>query len=365
MILRHVYIILALTSCAFAQNDSIGLTSSTPAPVHLSLSLRYEVDAALNRSLDWLAAEQKANGSWSSPKTPALTGLALWAFTRSEHPDAPKIIENALTHILSCRQKDGGFYVSNDANGGGSLASYNTAICMTALYAADRDELTPHLLRARDYVARAQHYGADAYRGGFGYDTPSGRAYTTLLSAFHTAQAMHATSGTETNRPAGKRVDINWTDVVESIEQPRLETQTNTQNIATNTITLRRYGSMTYAGLLAMIYANISPEDVRVRSALDWCMKHWSLDENPGMGKDGLYFFYNVLARALDAADVDYIRLENGTDLDWREALANKLLSLQKIDSRGRGYWQNTDTRYWENDPVLATVYSILALQLL
>ena len=52
---------------------------------------------------------------------------------------------------------------------------------------------------------------------------------------------------------------------------------------------------MTYAGLLAMIYANVSPQDVRVRSALDWAMRQWSLEENPGMGQEGLYFFCQFL----------------------------------------------------------------------
>ena len=76
-----------------------------------------------------------------------------------------------------------------------------------------------------------------------------------------------------------------------------------------------------------------------------------------------LYFFYNVLARALDAADVDYIRLSDGSDLNWREDLAQKLLSLQHTDTRGNGYWQNEGARFWENDPVLSTAYCLLALQ--
>lgn len=61
-------------------------------------------------------------------------------------------------------------------------------------------------------------------------------------------------------------------------------------------VTLRSYGSMTYAGLLALIYAQVDETDVRVQAAKDWAERHWSLD-NPGMGQEGLYYFFNVLTK--------------------------------------------------------------------
>jgi squalene-hopene/tetraprenyl-beta-curcumene cyclase len=38
-----------------------------------------------------------------------------------------------------------------------------------------------------------------------------------------------------------------------------------------------------------------------------------------------------------------------------------KLVSLQKFD----GYWMNDNGRWWENDPVLCTTYSLLALEII
>ena len=38
-----------------------------------------------------------------------------------------------------------------------------------------------------------------------------------------------------------------------------------------------------------------------------------------------------------------------------------KLVSLQKFE----GFWQNENNRWWENDPVLVTSYSLLALEIL
>lgn len=354
--------VLMCSSVLHAEDTGIGFTASAAPASVLPVSLRHEVDAAIERSLDWLAAQQHEDGSWSSPETPALTGLALWAFARSGHPDVAHVTSNAVRFLLSCRQSDGGIYVRKESGTVGGLETYNTAICMTALFAADRKELTPVLLKARDFMARSQHHGSDRYFDGFAYNTQSGQRYASLLTAIHSAKAMHATSGIESERPGAQHADIDWADTVEFLTSTNSAGQTNAPP---GEAAFRTYGSMTYAGLLAMIYANVSPQDVRVRSALDWAMRHWSLEENPGMGQEGLYFFYNVLTRALDAAGVETITLQDGSVLSWREALANKLVSLQRTDNDGAGYWQNKNAGFWENDPVLATAYCLLALQLL
>lgn len=124
-------------------------------------------------------------------------------------------------------------------------------------------------------------------------------------------------------------------------------------------IALRSYGSMTYAGLLSLIYANVSKDDPRVLAAQDWAAKHWTLDENPGQGPEGLYYFYTVLVKCLDAFGDDLVTLPDGTTVAWREAVVRKILSLQHDD----GHWVNTNNRWWEADPTLVTSYAILALE--
>ena len=44
---------------------------------------------------------------------------------------------------------------------------------------------------------------------------------------------------------------------------------------------------MTYAGLKSMIYAGLSPDDVRVKGALGYISEHDTLEENPGQGQRG------------------------------------------------------------------------------
>ena len=83
--------------------------------------------------------------------------------------------------------------------------------------------------------------------------------------------------------------------------------------------------------------------------------KYWTVDENPGMGRQGLYYFYDIMARALSAANVDRVG-----DHDWKKELSAKILSLQKPD----GSWSNDNNRFWEADPVLCTSFAMIVLEL-
>jgi squalene-hopene/tetraprenyl-beta-curcumene cyclase len=116
---------------------------------------------------------------------------------------------------------------------------------------------------------------------------------------------------------------------------------------------------MSYAAVLSMCHAKLSKSDHRVKSTLEYCSKYWTVEENPGMGNQGLFYYYDILARALSAAGVDTIDC-NGKKIDWKKELSAKIISLQKKD----GSWANDNNRFWENDPVLATSFAILALAL-
>ncbi len=360
----------------------VNIISKDAAIGQLDPSLRNEVTAAIDRGLRWLSARQREDGAWSNHMFPALTALVVQSYLAADHPDKDKVLPGALAFIASCVQPDGGIYAEVPGRKGGGLSNYNTAICMTALHATGDDAYLPIVQDARKCVAGGQHFGGDEYRGGFGYDKSTGRAYTDLLNTYYAAQAMRMTQSVEDRRPAGeKRVDIDWEETARYISKlqnppgtgdeaggfvynpsdPKAGTTTN----AAGKVTFRSYGSITYAGLLALIYADVSRDDPRVRSAFDWAAKHWSLEENPGMGAQGLFFFFNVLTRSLDAYGQDLVPTEGGRMIDWRIQLARRLVEIQKIDpDTGGGYWINDTGRFWENEPVLATAYAILALQL-
>jgi squalene-hopene/tetraprenyl-beta-curcumene cyclase len=115
---------------------------------------------------------------------------------------------------------------------------------------------------------------------------------------------------------------------------------------------------MSYAGLLSMIYAKLDAGDPRVTAVKEWLGRNYTVDENPGMGSEGLYYYYQTMAKALSAANVDRLKLSDGSEADWRNDLAVKILSSQ----RGDGSWVNSNGRWMESNPVLVTAYTVLSL---
>ena len=126
-----------------------------------------------------------------------------------------------------------------------------------------------------------------------------------------------------------------------------------------NTVSLRSYGSMSYAGLLSFIYAEMDSSDPRIIAVKDWLFENYQIKENPGMGKQGLFYYYHTMAKALSLAGIDRISQSTGAPKDWRKELSLVLLDLQNKD----GFWVNESGRWWERDPVLVTCYAMLALE--
>jgi squalene-hopene/tetraprenyl-beta-curcumene cyclase len=355
----------------------------------LPLSLRNEGQDAVRRGIQWLQAKQAPEGSWSNPEWPALTGLALWALDLSsarESEEAAKAVE----FIKSKAHEDGSIFVEpNEKMKGGGKSNYNTAICMIALHLTGREDVRPLVLKARRFVAASQHLGGDVYHGGFGYDAQTDRVYADLSNTYMAMEAMAITQNAEDFRTDGNTVKIDKAaaaEFVSSIQNRKEsnpaawvsdepseaggfayhpeESKAGTFSNETGKVFFRSFGSMTYAGILSLIYADVDRSDPRVKSAIDWSTRFWSLEENPGMGQQGLFYFYNILSKCLAVYGQDNLRREDGTEINWRAELVKKLVGLQKIDEQGMGYWQNNENRFWENDPVLVSAYTLIALQL-
>jgi squalene-hopene/tetraprenyl-beta-curcumene cyclase len=350
----------------------------------IEISLANEAKAALDRGTKWLLAQQNPGGYWSNEEFPALTALPLWALVKGGTPDK-EAVDKAVRYILSCVREDGSIWrePSKEQKGGG-LSNYNTALCMAALHAVGDAELVPVVQKARRFIAGTQHLGADDYRGGMGYDPATGKPYADLSNSYVSYEAMRLTQSVEDQRKTREKpADLDWKAAQEFLAKIQnkpegtnddnaggfayhpSESKAGTITNAAGEIRFRSYGSMTYAGLLSLIYADVNKDDPRVQSAFDWAVKHWTLDENPGMGNEGLYYFYNVLPKALAAYGRNELVLSDGRRINWRSELIRKLVNLQKIDPKtGNGYWVNEAGRWWEADPVLVTSYSLLALEI-
>lgn len=330
------------------------------------------IETAITNGANFLLSKQADDGHWSDPQMPALTALPLWALsTMSVKPQTSNLkpaLSKAAEFVLKTQREDGGFYVPKPGRGGSGLGNYNTSVCLSALYDSG---LAPKaaLLEARSYIASSQLEGDDTMAGGFGYDKISRRRYADLSNTSYAMSAMAKTASLEEFRTDGKKADIDW-DKALSFVQNLMETegpdkggaaynertpQAGTATNAQGRVHLRAYGSMTYAAVLSMCSAKLDRGDPRVRQSLEYLTKYWSVDENPGMGNQGLYYFYDIMARALSAAGVEKVG-----DHEWKKELSAKVISLQKPD----GSWANDNNRFWEADPVLCTSFALLVLNL-
>ena len=325
------------------------------------------LETALGNGAKYLVSKQAEDGHWGDPQMPALTALPLWALSGVESERAVR--ERAAKFVLSTQREDGGFYVPKPGRGGSGLGNYNTSVCLSALYESKLAP-APALLKAREYIASSQLTGDDTMAGGFGYDKVSRRRYADLSNTGYAMDAMARTASLEEFRPVGgKRADLDWDKAIAFVENlmkregpdaggaaynertPQAGSETNAQG----RVTLRAYGSMTYAAVLSMCSAKLDRGDPRVRQSLDYMTRNWSVDENPGMGSQGLYYFYDIMARALSAAAVADVGGH-----DWKSELSAKVISLQKPD----GSWYNDNHRFWEADPVLCTSFALIVLNL-
>lgn len=359
------------------------------------ISLRYEVDNVMRQTLEQLSKEQNLDGYWATADFPGLSALVIRAFLESpvdsEKWQKSDTVAKGIAFLRAHIQEDGGIY-----NRG--LYSYNTSIslmCLNVYYQVaekhqllsegELEELKEIMIRARAFVVSQQQFYNEEdlkiFDGGIGYGRSSN--VTDLSNTSFALQALHETRHL-VDEDDEQAVRLNWDAAVEFLSNTQNLPETNKQKwvsgdpanrggfvyrpgdskagtfeTESGETGHRSYGSMSYAGLMSMIYAGVDKEDERVLAAVDWLEKHFSLEENPGMGFEGLYFYYHTMAKALSAYGQDELLLEDGTKVDWRNKLATKLVTEHKHP----GFWMNENSRWMESNPFLVSAYTLLALK--
>ena len=350
-----------------------------------NLSFRNEIRDSLNRSLVWLRAQQNADGSFGKDTLhPALTALPLVAFQREPTRRFAKedFVAKGYAYLRGFTQPDGGIY--SKENG---LANYNTSVCLLALVGANEPKDFDTLVKARAYVVGQQAVGMAKPEtdGGIGYGSIGAspkRGHPDLDNTVVALEALRATKHLIADKPGTK--DLNWNAAIDFVarcqnlpsnKQPWASADADNKggfiyypgfsNAGEVTLegggkALRSYGSMSYAGLLSFIYADVKSDDPRVTAAVAWLRKHYTLDENPGLEKSGYFYYLHLMAKGLTAAGITELEV-GGKKSDWRLALAERLMKLQQQD----GSWLNDTARWKENNPVLVTTYCALTLEIL
>ncbi len=365
------------------------------------------VCAAISRGLAYLASRQDPSGGWmvaastkptdatgaapepASPVSVAVTALAVKSFAQFPAPagDTARAerLERALAFIATARSEDGSYR-------GGALTNYVTSTVVSALAGVDEFAFSDEIRAAVTWLKGSQWDQSEGlaprqdWFGGAGYGNhgrPDLSNTQMMLEAMYDAglspdepafqRALAFVSRTQnlaTTNPAawaGNDGGFVYTPANggESMasehagEGRRGELRHGEPLPAGAPRSLRSYGSMTYAGFKSLLYAGLSPDDVRVRAAYDWVRRHWTMDENPGVGLQGLFYYYHAMSRALRVAQQHEVVDVEEQPHNWRAELIDALLARQRED----GSWRNEADRWLEGEPVMATVYALLSLE--
>ncbi len=334
---------------------------------------RAAFDQSVTKAIDYLRTHgQAADGSYSAQAGPAITAIVTTAVLKhGRSPDDP-LVAKSLKYLEGFVNQDGGVYPKDS-----KLQNYETSIALICFAAANREGRYDKLLAgAEKFVKKLQwdgeegHDESSTYHGGAGY---GGHSRPDLSNTQFLLDALKA-AGRGADDPAVKKALI-FVSRCQNLETEHNTTPFSAKNPdggfyytpaaggtsqAGNTPDggLRSYGSMTYAGLKSMIFAGVKSDDPRVKAATQWLREHYTLDENPGMGQNGVFYYYHTMAKSLDALGQPTFEDASRQTHNWRSEMLAEILKRQKAD----GSWINETPRWLEGDPNLATAYALLVL---
>lgn len=331
-----------------------------------------DVQSVVEKGHAYLKKSQKPDGSFGGrpEQAPGITALVVAALLQNGYaPDAP-VVASALKYLESQVKKDGGIY-----NRG--LANYVTSVAVMALGDANQGGKYDTVLKNATKFLKGLQIGGDetdAKYGGVGYgngarDRPDLSNTQLFLEALQSAgvpkddpavqRAMKFISRCQ-NLP-GETNDQSFAKKTSADDKGGLVYVPDPDDKAHQTPDggLRSLGGMTYAGLKSFLYAGVGKDDPRVKGAIGWIRRHYTVKENPGMGSSGLYYYYHTFAKAMKAWGEDRFADDKGTKHDWRRELFDALKQKQRAD----GSWVNERRdQFGEGNPDLATGFALLAL---
>jgi squalene-hopene/tetraprenyl-beta-curcumene cyclase len=336
----------------------------------------------VEKAVTFLRPRQGSDGSWSADrKEPGITALVVTALLRSRRvaPEDPTITKG-LGYLEGYLDPKGGFAKAPHS-------VYTTSVALMAFQEANKSGRYTGVIRGGQDFLKSNQYDegegtgpADPSYGGAGYG--GGNSRPDLSNTAFMVEALHD-SGLPADDPALKKAlmfvsrcqnrksefnDQPWADKVNDggfiynpgggRESAAGKTSKGAAKEKASNAPIPSSAGMTYAGLKSMIYAGLKEDDNRVKAALDYIAKYYSVDENPGQGQRGLYYYYHTFARALAALGKPTLVDAEGRSHDWKADLIGALAKRQEAN----GGWVNREDRFMEGDPNIVTSYGLLAL---
>jgi len=362
--LRHATSTLGLTASAYWAPSRAVAWWDDPDK---SDSVATAAAKLIERGVAFLRPRQDAKGGWTTQREPGITALVVPALLRSGQvaPGDPSVTR-ALSYLEGFIGPKGGLSEAPHAN-------YSTSIALIAFREANVNHRYDRAIKAgQDFLKSMQWDESegktreDAFYGG-------ANSRPDLSNTAFFIEALRETGLPSDDPNLQKAIvfisrcqnlksefnDQSWAGKVN--DGGFIYTAANGgQSIAGQTTDggLRSYASMTYAGLKSMIYAGLSRDDPRVKAALTYITQHYTVDENPGLGQQGLYYYYHTFAKTMAVLGQPILKDGKGASHDWRSDLVAALGKRQLRE----GGWVNPADRFMEGDPNLVTAYALLAL---
>lgn len=355
---------LPLATGGFSQEkDSGGITSQSELDVQ---------DRMQKAAVAFLRQSQAPDGSFSAQAGPGVTGLVASALLSIGVPEEDPMVRKSIEYLLKTKKDSGGLHAE-----GSRHANYETCLAMMALSKINKDGKFDQVLTSAQKFVKGEQWDEgegispkDPAFGGAGYGSKS---RPDLSNTAFFIEALRSTGVAESD-PAIQRA-LAFVNRCQNLESPANDTPFASKlndggfyytpanggdSMAGKdeaTGGLRSYASMTYAGLKSMLYAGVSPEDYRVKAAVKYLSKNYSVTSNPGMGPAGLYYYLQTMSKALGVMGRDSFETQDGAR-PWKKDVIEQLSKTQKVD----GSWTNPEPRWMEGDPNLVTAYALLTL---
>lgn len=329
--------------------------------------------AIVAKGIEFLRTKgQGEDGLFTGKAGPGVTALAIAGALRNGVAVDDPMVAKGLKALEGFVKPDGGIY-------GDRLKNYETCVALVAFKLANADGRYDKLLANAAKFIRGLPNGpasgtnaSDPWYGGVGY---GGGGRPDLSNTSFLIDALMA-GGSQADDEAVQRA-LEFVSRCQNLKGQWNDTKfgplvndggfyymipTESDDRSGERFTenggLSSYGSMTYAGYKSLIFAGLTESDPRVKSALEWIQKHYTVADNPGLGDAGLYYYYHSFAAALAAAKLDAVTAADGASHDWRRDLVAELAERQNDD----GSWTNANRRWMENDPNLSTAFALIAL---
>jgi squalene-hopene/tetraprenyl-beta-curcumene cyclase len=332
------------------------------------------------KAVAYLKSTQNPDGSWGqAPHSMGKTGVIVTGLLQCGLSPDDETVAKGLKYVESLVNVKSGHIAGQDPRVG--LQNYVTSVNLMALSAAGRAEkYKPIIGNAVEFLKKLQWDDGeqkpttDDFFGGAGYDSKSRPDLSNTQFFLDALKAAGVSAEDPAMRKAtvfvsrcqnlkGEHNDRPWAGLINDgsfIYSAAGGGSTKTSDEANAPLT--GYGSMTYAGIKSLIYAGVSKDDVRVKRAVEWTRKNYTLDANPGMPPQlaarGLYYYYHTFAKTMDALGETEFTDAAGVKHDWRVELVTALSKRQQAD----GSWVNENDRWMEGDKDLVTGYSLMAL---